>query len=152
MSYLKLKLSKKCQPFIVVSFLLIMTVITAGSTTGIATEIHAQKLKHAQQAYAQNLGVYLTLYGINSTTGQVFAFVKAHNAIKSNLFNATTLDRMDNSTDGVGQTSFFFPNLTLSSGEAYTTCVVVVKDVKMICVTDYKTPYARPQFVDISIQ
>lgn len=115
-------------------------------------QAHSQKAIPAQQTNAKNFDVILTLYGINGTTGNVFAFVKAHNMIKNTLINATKLDISDNNTDGIGQTGFSFANLTLNPGEPYTTCVVILKDVKMICSTDYKTPFPRPQFVDISIR
>lgn len=136
----------------VVGLLLVM--ITTATISGVLgpNPTHAQKPIPAQQTYAKNFVVFLTIYGINGTTGDVFAFVKAHNMLKSTLINATKLDIMDNNVDGIGQTGFTFPNLTLSPGEPYTTCVVILKDVKMICTTDYKTPFPRAQYVDISIQ
>jgi hypothetical protein len=138
--------------YITISLLVVL--ITVSTVSGVLGQnpSQAQKAVPAQQTYAKNLVVLLTLYGINSTTGDIFAFVKAHNMIKSTLINATKLDAMDNNTDGIGQTGLTFANLKLNPGEPYATCVVILKDVKMVCSTDYKTPFPRAQYVDISIQ
>jgi hypothetical protein len=167
------ELSKRCKRTIALSILTAVMITTAAFNAGAPihaqtpntiihaqtpnTIIHAQTpntIIHAQtpNLYSKGLAVYLTLFGINSTTGDVFAFVKAHGLLKNILFNATKLDMSDNKTDGIALTSLSFPNLTLNAGEPYSTCVVILKDAKMICVTDYKTPSARPQFVDISVQ
>ncbi|PWU78937.1 MAG: hypothetical protein DLM72_20040 [Candidatus Nitrosopolaris wilkensis] len=147
MNYPKLGLLKKSKYTIILS-LAAMMIMATGSAEGAITPIHAQRVT----TYANTLTVYLTLSGINSTTGEVFAFVKAHGAIKNGLFNATKLEIAQNNTSGIGQIYFLFPNTTLNAGEPYSTCVVVLKDVKMICTTDFKTPFPRPQYVDLSLQ
>jgi hypothetical protein len=153
----KLEVLKKCKQIIVVSCLVIMMIIGAGYAAGIMIPINAQTPKTPINAqtpnpYSKSLTVYLTIFGINSTTSDVLTFVKAHDIIKNSLFNATKLDMMDNKTDGIAQTSFSFPNLALNAGEPFTVCILVLKDAKMICTTDFKTPSARPQFVDMSLQ
>jgi hypothetical protein len=159
MIYRKLEVIKSYERIIVVSFLFAIMIMTAGSASGFVKQVNAQKLQvkaqkllPAQQYYAKNFVVYMTVYGLNSTTGQVFAFVNAHGASKNSLFNATKLDMMDNKTDGIGQAYFVFHNLTLSAGESYSGCVLSVAAAKMVCVTDFKSPYPRPQYMGISIR
>jgi hypothetical protein len=144
----KLEILKRSNHIIVLSVLVVVMIMATGASVWIITPIHAVPAN----PYAKTLVIYLTLSGINSTTGDVLAFVKAHNVIQNSLFNATKLEMMGNRTDGIAQTAFSFQNLTLIPGEPYTTCVVILKDVKMTCMTDFKTPFARPQYVDISLQ
>lgn len=152
MIYRKLEIIRSYETIGVVSILFVIMVMTAGSASGLAMQVNAQKLLPAQQYYAKNFVVYMTIYGLNSTTGQVFAFVNAHGASKNGLFNATKLDMKDNKTDGIGQAYFAFPNLSLSAGEPYSGCVLSVAAAKMVCVTDFKSPNPRPQYIDISIR
>lgn len=126
--------------------------IGAASSVAIINPAYGQKVNQAQQVFANNLIVYVTIYGINGTTGDVFAFVNAHGVTKMKTFNATKLDMMDNKTDGIALTSFAFQNLALKAGEPYTTCIVIINSAKMLCVTDNKTPFPRAQYIDISIQ
>ena len=123
-----------------------------------ATSAPPQKLVPAQTSapasvtYSKNFVVLLSIYGIKSNTGQLFAFVNAHNMTKSTIMNATDLEKRDNLSVGIGQIGFTFPNLVLKPGEPYTACVVTLNDARIICTTDYKTPYPRAEYPDISIQ
>jgi hypothetical protein len=151
MAYRCLGPIKRYRKLIVVA-IWVLFIFTAGSSAGIINLAHGQTTSQAQQVYTNNLVIYVTLYGINSTTGDVIAFVNAHGLTQTKAFNATKLDMMDNKTNGIAQTSFFFQNLTLRAGEQFNTCVVIPSSAKMICQTDNKTPFPRPQFVDISIR
>jgi hypothetical protein len=131
--------------------------IAAASTLVVVSPIHGQTsfpaahVDQPKRLIGQNLTVYLTIYGINSTTGQLDTFAKARDMVKFSSFNSTLLESQQNKTDGTVLNIFNFQNLTMNTGEPFTTCVVVLKAVKMVCNTDYKAPSARPQFVDISI-
>lgn len=137
--------------------LLTVILIAAVSTAVIISPIHAQQsipptnVGQLKGLGGQNLTIYLTIYGINSTTGQLDSFAKAKSIVRFASFNATQLESQQNRTDGTLVNVFNFQNLTLKTGEPFTTCVVVLKDVKMICNTGYKAPLGRAQFVDISI-
>lgn len=101
--------------------------------------------------FNKNLAVYMTIFGLNETTGQLLAFIKAHNMTQSDLVNGTQLFATNNKTPGVAQITLILHNATMNVGEQYSACIVVIKDTKMVCMTDYKTPYPRPQILDFSI-
>ena len=135
---------------------LTLMIVTAGSLVGMITPVHAilssasaaNPSGSVQDTYSKNLVVYLTLSGLNDTVGQVYGFVNAHGKIQATAFNASQLKTIN----GVGQTAFVLSNLALKPGDQFTTCVVVPSYVKMICQTDNKSPFSRPQYVDISLK
>jgi hypothetical protein len=142
---------KSCKKHTAEICLLAASLIVASSTSLIIVPTHAQKATLASQTFGKSLTVFLTIYGINSTTGQLDTFAKARDMVKFASFNSTKVELQQNRTDGTVVIPFIFQNLTLKTGEPFSTCVVVLKDVKMICNTDYKTPSARPQYVDILV-
>jgi hypothetical protein len=44
-----------------------------------------------------------------------------------------------------------FPNVTVNSGDAYNTCVLPLKSLKLVCSEGHNSPAKRPEFVDISL-
>lgn len=138
---------KQYKEIFVIACLLVTLIFATASTPNIVKPINAQPLD-----FTKNLAVYMTIFGLNDTTGQILAFVKTHDMIKSALVNGSQLFATNNKTPGIAEVNFVLQNLTLKAGEQYTGCVVVLKDTKMICVADFKAPYPRPQILDISIQ
>jgi hypothetical protein len=119
MIYLKLKLLLAHKKVFILSCLG-LTLLTAGTTTATVNTAYAQQ--NIVQRYANNLIVDLTLFGLNSTAGQIFAFVTAHGIMQTTILNATKLDSMDNAVDSIGQYTFVLSNVTLKAGETITTC------------------------------
>lgn len=113
---------------------------------------HISPIQAQPLDFNKNLAVYMTVFGLNETTGQLLAFVKAHNIIQSDLVNGTQLFVTNAKTPGVAEITLVLRNTTMNVGEQYSACIVVLKDTKMVCMTDYKTPYPRPQILDFSIQ
>jgi hypothetical protein len=150
MIYSKLKLLPTHKKVFILSFLGLNLLTTTGTAITTVNPVYAQQ--NIAQHYTNNLIIDLTLYGLNSTAGQIFAFITAHGKIQATTFNATKLDSMDNTVDGIGHYTFILSNVILKPGEPFTTCIVIPSYVKMTCMTDYKAPYPRPQYVDMTIR
>jgi hypothetical protein len=130
-------------------------IMAAGATLEFMSPVNAKTtMSPADIYYSKNFIVYMTLSGINNTTGQVFAFVNAHGALQSSLFNATDYKATQyNKTSGQGRVYFSFYNLTVRAGESYSGCAVILNAAKMICVTGFKDGFnIRPQYLDISLR
>lgn len=126
------------------------TLLALGVTTTMVNTSTAQL--NPVQRYANNLVVDLTLFGLNSTDGHISAFVNADGKILSTTFNATKLDSMDGIVDGIGHYTFVLPHVVIKAGQPYTTCIVIPSSVKMMCVTSYKVPYPRPEYVYLALR
>jgi hypothetical protein len=45
-----------------------------------------------------------------------------------------------------------FPNVTVNSGDKYSTCVLPLKSLKIVCTEGQNSPAKRPEFVDMSLE
>jgi hypothetical protein len=96
------------------------------------------------------LAVVVTLYGVNNTTGNVVTFVSTNNNnTKGAILNATELDLKDGSNDGVVDVVLSFPNVTITTGEQFRACNMVLKDLSLVCETGHNSPSPRAEYVDL---
>jgi hypothetical protein len=96
------------------------------------------------------LAVVVTLYGVNNTTGNVVTFVSTNNNnTKGAILNATALDLKDGSNDGVVDVVLSFPNVTITTGEQFRACNMVLKDLSLVCETGHNSPSPRAEYVDL---
>ena len=95
------------------------------------------------------LAVVVTLYGVNNTTGNVVTFVSTNNNTKGAILNATELDLKDGSNDGVVDVVLSFPNVTITTGEQFRACNMVLKDLSLVCETGHNSPSPRAEYIDL---
>ncbi len=110
------------------------------------------QLYQNNQTVIRPFSFLLTLYRIDSSTGQVAVVGKAQNVTRFTVFNATDHDAKDGNSNGITDIIVRFPNMTLNAGEQFQACVLVVKDLKNICNTSYKEPGSRGDHVNISVK
>jgi hypothetical protein len=95
------------------------------------------------------LAVVVTLYGVNNATGNVVTFVSTNNNTRGAILNATELDLKDGSNDGVVDFVLSFPNVTVTIGEEFRACNMVLKDLSLVCETGRNSPSPRAEYVDL---
>ena len=96
------------------------------------------------------LAVVVTLYGVNNTTGNVVTFVSTNNNnTRGAVLNATELDLKDGSNDGVVDVVLSFPNVTVTTGEEFRACNMVLKDLSLVCETGHNSPSPRAEYIDL---
>jgi hypothetical protein len=146
-----LEILKSYKRLAILSFLFVIMIMAAGATSQFMSPVNAKPPPPAIY-YGKNFIVYMTLNGLNSTTGQVFAFVNVHGLLRSILFNATDAT-LYNKTSGQGRVYFSFDNVPVRAGESYSGCAVILNAAKMICVTGFKGGFdIGPQYLDISLR
>lgn len=103
---------------------------------------------------AQNLTILVSLFGIENT-GNLFVYTNIGNFTKGGLYNATLIDEKnseDNSTDGIGETSIAFRNLTVYPGETFRVCSLVLNEERLFCQTGFISPKIKPEFISIGLR
>jgi hypothetical protein len=95
--------------------------------------------------------VILTLFGVKNDTGNVVSFVKVNNVTAGKLFNATK-DNLLKSSDGIVNTTYYFPNQTVAVGAHFNACLLILKDMKTTCTDGYNSPGPRTEIEQIAIQ
>jgi hypothetical protein len=111
--------------------------------------------------------VILTIFGLDTSKGDVVAIVTVNNGESSKVkfldtdaflapSNLTTLTLGPSTTNPAAGSAIIeyvatFPNVTVDAGEEYKACVLPVKDLEMICTTGNNSPASRPEFVDLSL-
>jgi hypothetical protein len=96
--------------------------------------------------YSENLvtskdqRIFVNVYGLRNTTGEVLALVKAGDAVeKSSMVNAADLDLRDNITDGAGQLRFLLKNSSLATGQEFDVCILATQMINLFCQKGYRS-------------
>ena len=104
----------------------------------------------AQEAQGNEIfTVVVTLYGVNSTTNNVVTFIESNNITAGKVLNATEVDQMDGSNDGIIDVILAFPNVTIPIGEEFRACNMVMTDLSLVCDTGHNSPSIRAEYIDL---
>ena len=107
--------------------------------------------------------VIMTVFGVDKSKGDVVAIVTVNNgeASKVKFLDIDTLQSSlttsapstTNPAVGGGIIEYVatFPNITVNAGEQYEACILLVKNLELICTTGSNSPAHRPEFVDLSL-
>ena len=128
----------------VLSLVATLVLLTLGNTN----PIQAQEIQ--QTEINDVFTVVVTLYGVNNTTGNVVTFVGTNNNnTRGVILNATDADLKDGSNDGVVDVVLSFPNVTVTTGEEFRACNMVLSDLSLVCDTGHNSPSPRAEYVDL---
>jgi len=137
--------------------LLVIIVISIEITTSQGILI---KLANAETGKGADIfKVIMTIFGVDSSKGDVVAIVTVNNgeASKVKFLKADAPYVIPLNTNESEFGSHFveyvatFPNVTVNAGAEYKACVLTVKDLELLCKTGQNSPADRPEFIDISL-
>ena len=115
-------------------------------TTGITT-ITNDNINVDAQTRENSFDVILTLFGVNKNTGDVITFSSSENITHFKIF-----DPYDELTYGdTSEVSFNFNGTEVNAGDTFTTCILTIKDISVICKNGENSPAKRPEIVDINL-
>ena len=125
---------------ILFSFVLIALTTAIMTTTNDNINVDAQTKENS-------FDVILTLFGVNKNTGDVITFSSSENITHFKIF-----DPYDELTYGdTSEVSFNFNGTEVNSGDTFTTCILTIKDISVICKNGENSPAKRPEIVDINL-
>jgi hypothetical protein len=131
--------------------ILVLTVDTTNPIQAQETEvspIQAPEMGAKNEVFA----VVVTLYGVDNTTGNVVTFVNTNNNVtRGAVLNATEIDLKDGSNDGILDVVLAFQNATITTGEEFRACNMVLKDLSLVCDTGYNSPSPRAEYSALSL-
>ena len=131
---------------ILVTGMLTMSLMLSFIVGGIANSVQAQKASPATNT-KDIFKVIVTLYGLNTTSGDVVSFVNVDGTTQVKTFNAAKLLPM-RGNNGTLDITFSFPNAIINTGAKFRACTMIVKDLNMSCEKGRNSPALRPEFVD----
>lgn len=130
------------------------TIITIIAICGYLCLMYPQPADSLSPSPTENFRVYVSIFGLNPTTPQIFVFAGIDNISKGAVFNATKIDvdnSNDNATDGIAEIPIFFPELNIRPGQTFRACALVLKDLRMVCTIGYNSPQDRAEYVSLLI-
>jgi hypothetical protein len=113
------------------------------ATFGVVYSAHAQETQTTTEPFV----VVIATKGIDSSTGYILNWVTANNITIPLLLNASTVDLEDDAKDGVVEASITLPNSTVSTGDNFRACIIVLKNEDLMCDTGFDSPSGRAEFV-----
>ena len=115
-------------------------------TTAITTTTN-DNINVDAQTRENSFDVILTLFGVNKNTGDVKTFSSSENITHFKIF-----DPYDELTYGdTSEVSFNFNGTEVNAGDTFTTCILTIKDISVICKNGENSPAKRPEIVDINL-
>ena len=115
-------------------------------TTAITTTTN-DNINVDAQTRENSFDVILTLFGVNKNTGDVITFSSSENITHFKIF-----DPYDELTYGdTSEVSFNFNGTEVNAGDTFTTCILTIKDISVICKNGENSPAKRPEIVDINL-
>jgi hypothetical protein len=129
------------------------TLLFLGATLTIATFVVIVNSAFAQetQTTAEPFVVISAIQGIDSKTGYILNWATANNITVPRLYNASTVDLEDEAKDGIVEIPITFPNSTVSTGDKFSACALVLKDKSMTCQEGFDSPSSRAEFVSFLV-
>ena len=99
------------------------------------------------QSRENSFDVILTLFGVNKNTGDVITFSSSENITHFKIF-----DPYDELAYGdTSEVLFNFNGTEVNAGDTFTTCILTIKDISVICKNGENSPAKRPEIVDINL-
>jgi hypothetical protein len=89
------------------------------------------------------------IYGINNTTNEIVVIVSTEDWTMTRVVNASLVDHMDTSHDGIIELGIRFANKTVPIGQEFRACVIIAADLNLICKTGHNSPSVRPETIDL---
>ena len=115
-------------------------------TTAITT-ITNDNIDVDAQTRENSFDVILTLFGVNKNTGDVITFSSSENITHFKIF-----DPYDELTYGdTSEVSFNFNGTEVNAGDTFTTCILTIKDISVICKNGENSPAKRPEIVESNL-
>jgi hypothetical protein len=116
-------------------------------TTIFVNSVYAQESRNTTEPFV----VVFAIQGVDSKTGYILTWASADNVTIPALINASTVDLQDDAKDGIIEPSIVFPNSTVSTGDNFSACAVVLKDEDLMCDTGFNSPTGRAEFVSFRL-
>jgi hypothetical protein len=127
-------------------FLLTLAIVLAAGV--IMNPTYAQR----GQATDDPFVVFITVAGVDNSTGFVANWATANNITRAALYNASDTDLIDtNPNDGFVDTALVFPNGTIQVGDEYAACTIIMKDKYLTCYKGFNAPTNRAEFAEVLI-
>ena len=100
--------------------------------------------------------VIVTIIGADKdSTGDVVPLVTVNDHSRLKLINvgdsSLAAASGSNNENKIIEYVATFPNVTVKAGDEYTTCVLPMKTLKLICVEGTNSPGKRPEIVDVNL-
>lgn len=125
---------------ILFSFVLIALTTAIMTTTNDNINVDAQTKENS-------FDVILTLFGVNKNTGDVITFSSSENITHFKIF-----DPYEELAYGdTSEVLFNFNGTEVNAGDTFTTCILTIKDISVICKNGENSPAKRPEIVDINL-
>jgi hypothetical protein len=125
---------------ILLSFALIALTTAIMTTTNDNINVDAQTKENS-------FDVILTLFGVNKNTGDVITFSSSENITHFKIF-----DPYEELAYGdTSEVLFNFNGTEVNAGDTFTTCILTIKDISVICKNGENSPAKRPEIVDINL-
>ena len=91
--------------------------------------------------------VIVTLFDVNQNTGDVITFVNSENITKWKIFTPFSELRSGNTAE----VTLSFNGSNVRAGDKFKACVLMIKDISIVCKAGENSVAQRPEIVDISI-
>jgi len=115
-------------------------------TTAITTTTN-DNINVDAQTRENSFDVILTLFGVNKNTGDVITFSSSENITHFKIF-----DPYEELAYGdTSEVLFNFNGTEVNAGDTFTTCILTIKDISVICKNGENSPAKRPEIVDINL-
>jgi hypothetical protein len=128
----------------------IMTILLSFAVFALTTAITTttnDNINVDAQTRENSFDVILTLFGVNKNTGDVITFSSSENITHFKIFHP-----YDELLYGdTSEVSFNFNGTEVNAGDTFTTCILTIKDVTVICKNGENSPAQRPEIVDINL-
>jgi len=134
------RILRKFVVIILLSFVLIALTTAIMTTTNDNINVDAQTKENS-------FDVILTLFGVNKNTGDVITFSSSENITHFKIF-----DPYEELAYGdTSEVLFNFNGTEVNAGDTFTTCILTIKDISVICKNGENSPAKRPEIVDINL-
>lgn len=142
--------------------LLLALILTSAFVTVIASSPAQAETGKGKDVFK----VILTMFGANSSKGDIVAIVTVNNgeASKVKFLDTSTLQASSPDLNTSAPSTInpaaesdiieyvaTFPNITVNAGQQYKACILPVKNLELICTTGSNSPANRPEFVDLNL-
>jgi hypothetical protein len=123
----------------------------ANTTTTITTNTASTATMTKGKAF----GLYITLLGLNKTSGNIIIFGTVKNGRKNTtkalVQDAKELDVTDKLSDDIGRAYLYFPNMFMRAGDQITGCYIVLKTLNMHCNTILKSSDPKKRSEEVTL-
>lgn len=128
----------------------VMTILLSFALIALTTAIISptnDNINVDAQTKENSFDVILTLFGVNKNTGDVITFSSSENITHFKIF-----DPYEELAYGdTSEVLFNFNGTEVNAGDTFTTCILTIKDISVICKNGENSPAKRPEIVDINL-